>query len=211
MFTGIIKDLGRIVDVETGADGQRLSVGTDWETDSFELGESIAVDGVCLTVTDVDDGRFDVDVSPETLDRTTLGELGAGDEVHLERALRVGDRLGGHFVQGHIDGVGTLVSRERDGDAWRLDFEAPEGVARWLVSKGSIAIDGVSLTVNAVDECRFSVAIIPHTADKTKLASYQPGDRVNLEADMLGKYVGRLMARGRELDDAPFPDFQNDE
>ena len=211
MFTGIIKDLGRVVDVETDADGQRLRIATDWETASFELGESIAVDGVCLTVTDVDEGGFGVDVSPETLERTNLEELEADDEVHLERALRVGDRLGGHFVQGHVDGVGTVRSRERDGDAWRIVIEAPDSVARWLVSKGSIAIDGVSLTVNEVDERRFGVAIIPHTADKTKLATYEPGDRVNLEADMLGKYVGRLMARGRELQDTPFPDFQDDE
>lgn len=197
MFTGLVKDIGQIEAVDEIDGGRRLAIRTGLETDDIEVGESIAVDGACLTVTALDGDTFSVDLSAETLAKTTFEAREAGDGVHLERALRVGDRLGGHFVQGHVDAVGRVRDRERDGEALRLSIEVPDGFERWLVPKGSITVDGVSLTVNDVDERRFGVALIPHTLDQTKLGSYRPGDGVNLEGDMLGKYVERLIEGDR--------------
>jgi len=193
MFTGLITDVGQIAEVEDREGGRRLRVRTGLETEKFEIGESIAVDGACLTVTGVEDDVFSVELSPETLDRTTLGDRGVGDGLHLERALRVGDRLGGHFVQGHVEAVGTVCSREADGESVRLRIEVPEDFERWLIAKGAVAIDGVSLTVAAVDGGVFDVALIPHTLECTKLGSYRQGDGVNLEGDMLGKYVEQFV------------------
>jgi len=201
MFTGLVADVGAINAITQGAQNCTIVLRTAFDTADLELGESIAVDGACLTVTKIGSDHFFVEVSPETLSRTTLGERRTGDRVHLERALRVGDRLGGHMMQGHVDGVGELVGRRRDKNAWLLDFEAPESIARYLIEKGSIAIDGVSLTVNSVTNTRFGVAIIPHTTDKTNLGEYRVGRRVNLEADMIGKYVEKLTAAAR----APSP------
>lgn len=194
MFTGLVSDIGAVSERTAESDGATFWLRCGYAIDSLELGESIAVDGACLTVAELDDeGRFAVEASPETLARTTLGDRQVGDAVHLERALAVGERLGGHFVTGHVDGIGELRDRRRDENAWLLDFEAPDAVARYLVEKGSITVDGVSLTVNEVDGAHFGVAIIPHTAEQTNLADYRPGRRVNLEADLIGKYVDKLV------------------
>jgi riboflavin synthase len=180
MFTGIVREKGRV----TSFDGSRLVVemGT-----GAEIGDSIAVAGVCLTVAARDNGSLAFDVVPETLARTTLGSLGAGDEVNVEPSLRAGDPLGGHIVQGHVDGVGSL--RQRGELTW---FDAPAEIVRYCVEKGSIAVDGTSLTVAAIDGEGFAVALVPHTLEATTLGELDPGAPVNLEVDVLAKYVERL-------------------
>ena len=192
MFTGIVKDTGRLEGIERDEQGARFEIATRLDVEDFEIGESIAVDGTCLTVTEVGEGCFRVELSPETLSRTTLGACEEGSTVHLERALAVGERLDGHVVQGHVDGVGEIVGRQEAGESIVLSIEVPSGMERWIVEKGSVAVDGVSLTVNDLAGKTFEVAIIPHTARETNLGERRPGDRVNLEADMLGKYVERL-------------------
>jgi riboflavin synthase len=182
MFTGIVRERGRVASF----DGARLIVETATAAD---LGDSVAIAGVCLTVAARDNGSLAFDVVPETLARTTLGGLGAGDEVNVEASLRAGDPLGGHIVQGHVDGVGQL--RERGELTW---FDAPAEIVRYCVEKGSIAVDGTSLTVAAVDEGGFAVALVPHTLEATTLGALVPGDGVNLEVDVLAKYVERLTA-----------------
>jgi riboflavin synthase len=198
MFTGIIEATARIERVEPKGGGSRLTIATARPLARLTIGESIAVDGACLTVTSLRDRRFTVEVSPETLRRTTLGALAAGDRVNLERSLRVGDRLGGHVVQGHVDGVGTLeaITPDRDWSLYR--FRAPAALAPYLVEKGSIAIDGVSLTVFACRGSRFTVALIPHTLAVTTLGACRPGDRVNVEADVLLKHIAAML-RSRRL------------
>lgn len=193
MFTGLITDNGTIRAISPSGDNWTVRIETAYDTSDLELGESIACDGACLTVTSIDSGSFTVDASPETLRRTTLGDRKAGDRIHLERALAVGDRLGGHYVLGHVDGVGTLTSKSREKNAWIMGFDAPAAVGRYLIDKGSVAIDGVSLTVNSVEGNRFDVAIIPYTAGKTNVADYEVGRKVNLEGDILGKYVEKLV------------------
>ncbi len=204
MFTGLVADVGRIsARTKTGKD-ITFTIETSFEVDDLDLGESIAVDGTCLTVTEIGSSSFDVDASPETLQRTTLGDRHVGDGVHLERALRLSDRLGGHLVTGHIDGVGSLKSRRRDGKAWILEFEAPDSVSPYLLEKGCIAVDGVSLTINGVANSTFDLAIIPHTAQHTLLTEYRPGRKVNLEADLIGKYVRKFITSdsdGLSMDD----------
>lgn len=206
MFTGLISDVGKIKSIERSSDSWSLSVGTSYDVETLKLGESIAIDGACLTVTSIGRGSFSVDASPETLKRTTLGDRKVGDAVHLERALRVGDRLGGHLVLGHVDAVGVVRKRTRDKNAWMYTVEAPDEVAQYLIDKGSITVDGVSLTVNEVSGNQFGLAIIPHTAQETRLAEYTVGQRVNLEADVLGKYVKKLTLTGKEGLDAAFLD-----
>lgn len=211
MFTGLVADIGKIAARRSTGKGVTITLETSFETSDIELGESIAIDGACLTVTAIGDATFDVDASPETLARTTLGDRQRGDGVHLERALRLGDRLGGHLVQGHVDGVGTVQRRHRDGNAWIFSIEAPPSVSPYLIEKGSITVDGVSLTVNRSEGDHFDIAIIPHTAEKTLVADYRPGRRVNLEADMLGKYIRKFVdARGQglKLDDLIDAGFQ---
>jgi riboflavin synthase len=195
MFTGLIEDLGTVRELRKGSDSARLSVATAIPMDELELGASIAVNGICLTVTNFGGGSFTADVSPETLGRSNLGALLPGSRVNLERALRLGDRLGGHWVSGHVDAVGTLEQAQRDGNAWRLTFRLPTEVNRYVVEKGSVAIDGISLTVNSVGDETFSVAIIPHTLALTTLKEAKVGARVNIETDILGKYVERLLGR----------------
>ena len=195
MFTGIITALGTIDEIITKADGDvRLGIMTPWDCTAIPLGASIACSGVCLTVVAVSGGRFDVDVSAETLAVTTLAAWQEGTQINLERALAMGDELGGHIVSGHVDGIGTLISVDRDGDGYRLVIEAPEDLAPLIAPKGSVAVDGISLTVNAVEGRRFGLMIIPHTWDHTTLAARQPGDKINLEADMLARYVARIVS-----------------
>lgn len=191
MFTGLIEAVGAVRAITRDSKGARLELSAPFAAE-LQRGESVAVDGACLTV--LEPGRFTADVSTESLARTTLGELVPGAPVNLERALAVGARLGGHYVLGHVDGVGRVASVTSLGDARRVDVEFPPAMAPLFVAKGSVAIDGVSLTVNEVGERSFWVAIIPETWAKTTLGRRPPGSRVNLEADILGKYVLRALA-----------------
>jgi riboflavin synthase len=193
MFTGIVEELGCCAAVEPGAETARLSIAATTVTGDLRPGDSVAVNGVCVTVTSLNDVSFTADLMAETLARTTLGGLRPGDPVNLERPLTLATRLGGHLVQGHVDGVGTAAWR-RDGDGYvRIGFTPPAGVARYLVPKGSVAIDGVSLTVVAVDGEAFEVSLIPTTLSQTTLGRLAAGDRVNLEADVIAKYLERLL------------------
>lgn len=200
MFTGIVEEIGTVRDIAfpggAGTDAV-LMVEGPLATSDAAPGDSIAVDGVCLTVRDLaGDGTFTADVMPETLRRTTLGRLGAGSRVNLERALRADARLGGHVVQGHVDGVATLVSRD-PGDRWDdLLFSAPASLLRYVAEKGSVAVGGVSLTVTRVDDETFGVSLIPTTLEATVLGDLAPGGQVNVEVDVLAKYVERLLAAG---------------
>lgn len=193
MFTGLIQAIGVLQRIDRqGADAQMVVRSLSPLAD-LELGESIAVDGACLTVAAFQGSIFTADVSVETLSRTTLGRKAAGNRLNLERALRLGDRLGGHLVSGHVDGIGVLTDRTKDGRSWRLFFKVPAELSRYIVAKGSIAINGISLTVNGCGPDRFDVNIIPHTADQTTVPDLQIGDQVNLETDIIGKYVERLL------------------
>jgi riboflavin synthase len=197
MFTGIIETTATVESLaapDPAQPGARLVVTTTLDVAALPLGASIAVDGVCLTVVERGPGRFAADLGPETLARTTLGGLRAGDRVHLERPLRLGDPLGGHLVSGHVDGLGTVVARRPVGTALELDIEAPAEVAGTLVPKGSITVEGASLTVNTVAGKRFSVTLIPHTLAVTKLGDKPVGAPVNLEADLVAKHIDRLVA-----------------
>lgn len=194
MFTGIIEELGTIESIETQAGGARLRVRAKTVlSDAFE-GSSIAVNGVCLTALDLRPDSFAADLAPETLRRTNLGDLRPGSAVNLERPVSLGSRLSGHIVQGHVDGTGELISLEPLGNEnWWLKIEIPRELDRYLVYKGSIAIDGISLTIAALEQCVLSVTIIPHTYQNTTLRFYQPGARVNLECDILAKHVEKLL------------------
>ena len=196
MFTGIITDIGRIIGVEQRGD-LRLRIGTRYDTASIDLGASIACSGVCLTVVDKGPDWFAVDISAESLSRTAQGAWKEGALLNLERALRVGDELGGHIVTGHVDGIGEIVSVTPEGDSTRIVIEAPAAIAPYIAAKGSIALDGVSLTVNQVDDmpsgsARFGINIIPHTQEMTNLGGIAPGRAVNLEIDVLARYLGRM-------------------
>jgi riboflavin synthase len=193
MFTGLVQDLGTVAAVDATADGVRVSVASELAGELSE-GDSVAVSGVCLTATAIAGDRFEADVMNETLRRSSLAELAPGRPVNLELPLRADDRLGGHFVQGHVDGMGTVRDAHEDGFARTVTFAAPGEVLRYVVEKGSIAVDGVSLTVTAVDEESFSVALIPETLERTTLGAAGPGTPVNLEVDVLAKYVERLVA-----------------
>jgi riboflavin synthase len=195
MFTGIVTDVGRVASLDraTGTTDTRIAITTRFSLEDVALGASIACSGCCLTVVDKGADRFDVQVSAETLGRTTLGGWKVGSAINLERSLRLGDELGGHLVSGHVDGVASVVSRVPEAGSIRFVFEMPTGFERLVASKGSIALDGVSLTVNEVDGARFGVNIIPHTAEHTTFSDLGPGDRVNFEIDMLARYVARLM------------------
>lgn len=193
MFTGIVQDVGRVARSSPVASGRRLTVDTALDTATFELGESVAVNGVCLTVATLSAAAFEADVSSETLRRSTLGELRPGSAVNLERALRPTDRLGGHFVLGHVDGTVRLVKSAPEGEFRVLRFEAPAPLLRYVVEKGSVALDGISLTVASLEAGGFSVAVIPHTLERTNLLGRRSGERINLEVDILGKYVEHLL------------------
>jgi riboflavin synthase len=203
MFTGIVTDIGEVTGVVPGnALGDlKFTIATAWDLAAVPLGASICCAGCCLTVTGKGqaDGRgwFTVDVSGETLSKTTLGQWQTGKRINLERSLKLGDELGGHLVYGHVDGVGRIVSMTPEGGSVRFVFEAPGHLASYIAPKGSVAIDGVSLTVNEVEGERFGVNIIPHTQAQTTFGTVRPGDPVNLEADMLARYVARLLERTR--------------
>ncbi|NCT90709.1 riboflavin synthase [Cellulomonas sp. APG4] len=197
MFTGIVEEIGTVLAVERGPGDVRLRVRGATVTDGTRLGDSIAVDGVCLTVTDLAGDAFACDVMPESLDRSSLGGLAPGARVNLERAVRADGRLDGHLVQGHVDGVGVLVRRD-PGARWDdLRFTAPPALLRYVAEKGSIAVSGVSLTVTGVDDEGFGVSLIPTTLAATTLGSLTAGDRVNLEVDVIAKYVERLLGGAR--------------
>ena len=195
MFTGLVREIGRVNSVAGGDNGVRIDVEAPETAAGAQIGDSVSVNGVCLTVVSIADGRFAFDAVPETLARSSLGRLETGSRVNLEPALRAGEPLGGHYVQGHVDGIGTVRSVEAEGDGKRIWFDAPPELLRYVVEKGSIAIEGTSLTVADLDDEGFAVALIPHTLAETTLGALETGDPVNLEADVLAKYVERLLAR----------------
>ena len=196
-------EVGRVLRMSRRADGAFLVFEARKVLEGTRIGDSIAINGVDLTVVEMSSDRFSADASLETLSRTTLGELRPGSRVNLERALGVGERLGGHMGQGHVDATGELVSVKQEGNAYRMRFRFPPGLGRYIAQKGSITVDGISLTVAALGKDWFEVAIIPHTWRETTLAGLKGGDRVNLEADVLAKYVERLMEPGRRAAAAP--------
>jgi riboflavin synthase len=198
MFTGIVEELGEVRTVAVQGDSAKLSVTASVVLRDVRLGDSIAVNGICLTVTSFSAREFIADVMPETLRKTNLGRLQSGDAVNLERALAFGGRLGGHLVSGHVDGVGMITEKRIEGNAVVFRFSAPPEVLHYIIPKGSIAVDGISLTVADVAAETFSVSIIPHTASLTTLGNKKKGDPVNLENDMIGKYVARLLSVQRE-------------
>lgn len=193
MFTGIVEEMGAVTTMEKTLAGTRLTILASTVLDDLKIGDSVSINGTCLTVVTKDERNFVVEVSPETLSVTTLGHLTAGAPVNLERAMKINERIGGHLVAGHVDGVGTIRSRHQEGNAIFFTIEAPHEILRFCVVKGSVTVDGISLTINDVTEKGFSVAIIPHTAKVTTLGLKQVGDSVNLESDLIGKYVERLL------------------
>jgi riboflavin synthase len=199
MFTGIVTDIGEITSVTPGDNSgdRRFVVRTRHDMTPIAIGASIACSGCCLTVVEKGADWFAVEVSGESLTKTHLGDWKLGSRINLELSLKLGDELGGHLVYGHVDGVGTIASMTPEGGSMRFVFEAPSELARFIASKGSVAIDGISLTVNEVEGNRFGVNIIPHTQAVTTLGQARPGQRVNLEVDMLARYVQRLLEHGR--------------
>ncbi len=196
MFTGIIEEMGAVKAVGKTLQGSGVTILAKAVLEGLKIGDSVTVNGVCLTVVGRNDTEIKADISPETMKVTTLGSLKAGDPVNLERAMRLGDRLGGHLVTGHVDGVGTIRARAQDADAYQIMIEAPRDVLRYCVPKGSVTVDGISLTINAVNDRGFRVTVIPHTAKVTTLGIKQIGDTVNVETDLIGRYVERLLAGG---------------
>lgn len=201
MFTGIIQGRGKVVGYRSVRGGRAFEFEADFAIDNPEEGESIAVNGACLTAYNISTRKFSTDVSPESLSRTTLSNLGIGATVNLERALQLSDRLGGHIVSGHVDCVGTLVALKQAGDFTILDFSLPPENDRYIVDKGSITIDGISLTVNSCSKGHFSVLIIPQTLQMTTLGQLKSGGKVNIEVDIIGKYVEKLLAEKQSYGD----------
>jgi len=203
MFTGIVSDIGEVVAVEERNDVKRLIVASRYDPETIALGASIACAGVCLTVVAVEaagrGSRFEVEAGPETLQLTTARDWRPGTRLNLERALRMGDELGGHLVAGHVDGLGTVEAREDFGETTRFDLQAPSALARFIAPKGSVCLDGTSLTVNSVEGERFSVLLIPHSLAVTTWAERRPGNQVNLEVDLMARYVARLQETSATL------------
>ena len=192
MFTGIIEEIGTLKAISHGQRSATLEISAFKVLEGTRIGDSIAVNGVCLTVTSIGKGSFIVDAMPETLGRSNLGSLQAGSKINLERALRLGDRLGGHLVSGHIDGEGIIFNFREDDNAIRIRIATDKSLLRYIIEKGSVAVDGISLTVTHVDDKSFEVSVIPYTRNETTLCGRRPGERVNLETDMIGKYVERF-------------------
>ncbi|MBL0713185.1 MAG: riboflavin synthase [Desulfosarcina sp.] len=201
MFTGIIEGLGTIIALRPSGAGRRLALVSDFPLDQTRIGDSIAVNGACLTAVTVSGRHFEVDLSPESLTTTTFSEARSGERVNLERALRLSDRLDGHLVSGHVDAVGVIRARETRGNAILISIAAPAVIRRYLIHKGSVAVDGVSLTVNACDHQGFQVSIIPHTAKLTTVGFKAVGARVNIETDLIGKYVERFTTPSEDKED----------
>jgi riboflavin synthase len=195
MFTGIVRERGRVVSAAAAIDGVRLRIAAPETARATAVGDSVAIAGVCLTAVSVADGEIEFDAVAETLRRSSLGRLEPGGEVNVEPALRAGEALGGHYVQGHVDGVGRVRSVEPEGDGRLLRLDAPSELLRYCVEKGSVTVEGVSLTVTDVDDRGFGVALVPHTLAVTTLGAVEPGDEVNLEVDMLAKYVESLLTK----------------
>lgn len=203
MFTGIIQAIGQVKSLETQGTDCCIKIFTgNWDLRSAKLGDSIAVNGVCLTVIEKDTQHFSADVSNETLSLTTLGKLKPGSRVNLEKALTLATPLGGHIVSGHVDGLGKVLSRSSDGRSERFQIEAPTELAKYIAQKGSICVDGVSLTVNSVQGTSFGLNIVPHTLQETTMADYKVGDEVNLEVDLIARYLERLILGEKAADDA---------
>ena len=199
MFTGIVEEMGAVISLDKTLAGTRMTILASTVMGDLKIGDSVSVNGICLTVVSKSERDFAVEVSPETLSVTTLGQVTAGAPVNLERPMKLNERIGGHLVAGHVDGVGTIRSRHQEGNAIFFTIEAPSEILRYCVTKGSITIDGVSLTINEVADHSFSIAIIPHTAKVTTLGLKQINDTVNLESDLIGKYVERLLQERSHL------------
>lgn len=200
MFTGIIEGLGTIREIRPEGQGKRMTVDADFFLEQTRIGDSICVSGACLTAVMIDDRRFTVDISPETLEKTTFKSARIGDRVNLERALRLSDRIDGHLVSGHIDGMGTVILKQNMGNAIIVSFKVPEFISHYMIQKGSVAVDGISLTINHCGDDSFDVSIIPHSAKMTTIGFKRAGDLVNIETDMIGKYVERFVG-GKRYDD----------
>ena len=205
MFTGIVEEMGAIMSIDKTLAGTRMTILASAVMDDLKIGDSISVNGACLTVVSKTDRNFSVEVSPETLSVTTLGQFTAGSPLNLERAMKLNERLGGHLVAGHVDGVGTIRSRQQDGNAILFSIEVQPEILRHCILKGSITVDGISLTINHVTDRGFTVSIIPHTAKVTTLGLKQVGDQVNLESDLVGKYVERLLQERGQIPAKPTP------
>jgi riboflavin synthase len=210
MFSGIVEEMGAVQAIEKGLAGAKFSILASAILDDLHVGDSVSVSGACLTATKIEDQSFFVDVSTETMNCTNFGTIAVGTPLNLERAMKLNARMGGHLVTGHIDGIGTLRAREQDGNAIYLTVEASEDIMRYCVPKGSITIDGISLTINSVTAHSFSVAIIPHTAKVTTIGLKQVGDAVNLESDLIGKYVERLLRTNGTLPPSSAPVIDKD-
>jgi riboflavin synthase len=197
MFTGIIEGFGTIREIRTEGQGKRMTVDADFFLEQTKIGHSICVSGACLTVITIDNKRFTVDVSPETLAKTTFKSAKIGDRVNLERALRLSDRIDGHLVSGHIDGIGTVMLKQNIGNAIIVSIKVPEFISHYMIQKGSVAVDGISLTINNCGHDSFDVSIIPHTAKLTTIGFKKAGDLVNIETDIIGKYIERFVGDKR--------------
>jgi len=200
MFTGIIEGLGRITGIRSAVGGKRIAIDAGFDLDGSKIGDSIAVNGACLTAVTITKSRFEVDVSPETVDKTTLKNIKVGEQVNIERALRLSDRLDGHLVSGHIDGTGRITHKTRKGNAILVGISVAKSLTRFMIPKGSVAIDGISLTINTCDEGNCEVSIIPHTSEITTIGIKHVGDAVNIETDMLGKYVEKFLTTPNTAD-----------
>jgi riboflavin synthase len=200
MFTGIIEGLGTVSGIYAAGQGKRLSITSDFPLDQSRIGDSISVSGACLTAVAIEGKRFEVDLSPETIATTTFGRVNVGDQLNLERAMRLSDRIDGHLVSGHIDGTGVIRNNKMTGNAMIVTIDIPKSLLHYMIKKGSVAVDGISLTINSCDKEGIEVTIIPHTARNTTIGFKKRGDPVNIETDMIGKYVERFVAVGPDGD-----------